>query len=522
MPSKRVIKGAIDNILSTHGIVDSGFEGKLSDLEIGEIRSIMVNKFRGNQDYIGRARLLEGIGDREEVRGLLDLKEDFFSEELSRLESAVRRDSQLNKFRYDNSTVRGNSYELKYNEYQRQLRNFADTELEAPNKLLRSKVLSIDPNYNFSKLDRLSWARQNEILGNELTNLQEYALDIHNLKQEVLALNPNYDESRLAGKNLYSQFRSLSGTLANLENKSVGRSTLQDRLMNMDQAGFNQLWTVQDPKLRREIRGAWGDNYVYREGDTYYRSGIDQGPQYVPPPQGPTRDLLQEQKDKFNDINSLGQTEFQEAWNKMNSYEKTLYQQHVGEVHTFRDSAGNVHSIRENNESALRSLDEQTRNEYESWLLNRDTALSLEQEQAAEAARTQRFLGDRQQLQFERTERSTEEQITGYTPVEKSPVGGKVEQSTEATNEIAAVATEEKTVGETGAARIERMSMSNILATDTAASYVFGYKQKALLGAMGTLGAISLLEANSHGGGREALERKRALEEQRRMKKYGY
>jgi hypothetical protein len=231
---------------------------------------------------------------------------------------------------------------------------------------------------------------------------------------------------------------------------------------------------------------------------------------------------LQEQKDKFNDINSLGQTEFQEAWNKMNSYEKTLYQQHVGEVHTFRDSAGNVHSIRENNESALRSLDEQTRNEYESWLLNRDTALSLEQEQAAEAARTQRFLGDRQQLQFERTERSTEEQITGYTPVEKSPVGGKVEQSTEATNEIAAVATEERAVGETGAARIERMSMSNILATDTAASYVFGYKQKALLGAMGTLGAISLLEANSHGGGREALERKRALEEQRRMKKYGY
>ena len=57
MANKRLIKSAVDSVLSTHGIVDSGYEGKLSDLAMDEVRTIMTDKFRGNTEYLGRAKL---------------------------------------------------------------------------------------------------------------------------------------------------------------------------------------------------------------------------------------------------------------------------------------------------------------------------------------------------------------------------------------------------------------------------------------------------------------------------------
>ena len=525
MANKRLIKSAVDSGLSTHGIVDSGYEGKLSDLAMDEVRTIMTDKFRGNTEYLGRAKLLEGIGEKNEVRGLLDLKEEFFFNEFERLSKSIDNNTQLRGFHFDELRVSANSAELQYNELQRQLRNFADGELEAPNKILRQKISALDPNYNFSRFDKLSWSRQNEILGNELNDLQSYAADVNELKKQVLALNPNYDDSRISGKSLQGQFRSLSGTLANLENKNTGRSALQARLKSMDNAGFNELWNVSDPKLRRDIRGSWGDDYVYKENGVYYRSGIDTSPSSVRPPEpqrGPVRDLSQEQRDRFTNMSNLNQKEFQREWNNLSEYEKTLYQEQVGAVDTFRDSYGNLIAIQDGNQNQLASLDDKIRSEYEAWLVNRDNVLWNETNQFAEAARAQRLLDDRQRLKFEHGERPVQEEMSGYTPVGESPEGGQIEAATEETNEITMAATEERVVGERGAAQIERRSMSNILATDTAASYAFGYKQKALLGVMGTVGVVSLLEANSHGGGREALERKRQLEEQRRMKKYGY
>lgn len=525
MASKRLIKSAVDSVLSTHGIVDSGYEGKLSDLAMDEVRTIMTDKFRGNTEYLGRAKLLEGIGDKDEVRGLLDLKEEFFYNEFERLSKSIDNNTQLKGFHFDELRVSAKSAELQYNELQRQLRNFADSELEAPNKILRQKISALDPNYDFSRFDKLSWSRQNEIFGNELNDLQSYAADVNELKKQVLALNPNYDDSRISGKSLQGQFRSLSGTLANLGNKNTGRSALQARLKSMDNAGFNELWNVSDPKLRRDIRGSWGDDYVYKENGVYYRSGIDTSPSSVQPPEpqrGPVRDLSQEQRDRFTNMSNLNQKEFQREWNNLSEYEKTLYQEQVGAVDTFRDSSGNLIAIQDGNQNQLASLDDKVRSEYETWLVNRDNVLWNEANQFAEATRAQRLLDDRQRLSFERGEKPVQEEMSGYTPVGESPEGGQIEAATEETNEITMAATEERVVGERGAAQIERRSMSNILATDTAASYAFGYKQKSLLGVMGTVGVISLLEANSHGGGREALERKKQLEEQRRMKKYGY
>lgn len=229
-----------------------------------------------------------------------------------------------------------------------------------------------------------------------------------------------------------------------------------------------------------------------------------------------------ELRDRFKSMSTLDQPGFQREWNNLSEYEKTLYQEQVGAVDTFRDSSGNLLAIQDGNQNQLASLDDKVRSEYETWLVNRDNVLWNETNQFAEAARAQRLLNDRQRLSFERGEKPVQEEMSGYTPVGESPEGGQIEAATDETNEITMAATEERVVGERGAAQIERRSMSNILATDTAASYAFGYRQKALLGVMGTVGVISLLEANSHGGGREALERKRQLEEQRRMKKYGY
>ena len=89
-------------------------------------------------------------------------------------------------------------------------------------------------------------------------------------------------------------------------------------------------------------------------------------------------------------------------------------------------------------------------------------------------------------------------------------------------NDIVGNMLEYKTIGERSANAIERKATNSVLFADTARSYTFGYRQKALLGMMGTAGAMSLLEATMNAPSAEIIERRRQLEEERRRKQMGY
>ena len=550
---KRIIKSAVDDILSTHGIVDSGYEGSLRDLDISQIRNIMYDKFRGNQEYLKKAHALSLINDNSiEVPELLHLKEDFFRDELTRIRGAVNNNSVLGNFSFDRSQV-GGSFELQYNEYQRQLRNFADEELKAPNAILRQKIAKLDPNYNFGRFDKLSWERQNQIMEDELSDLQSYAIDVSALRSEIKSYNPNFDFSRADSMNLYSQFRYLGKHAQRYQNKSVGMTALRDRLAQMDNAGFNELWNSTDAQIRRDVRLSWGDQgSIEKYRGTYYRAGIDdqlqreraqaisaqelaeakaKQEQRLEEQQRNKRDIFAEARKKIDAVHAVKDdpVKLAQEWNKLNNLEKNEYHTAYGEVHEFGDgkyaAPWGVDLSNQSPEVQAAYADYLERRQRAIEAGTRDSMGERIAETRYQRERANELYGDRTVAQFEPTETepvgvAEAEQTSDIWRPKEQP--SQTEAAVNETNAIAAERTEMNTVGETQTANIERRAANSILAADTARSYVFGYRQRALLGMMGTMGGISLMEAAMSGPSAETIERRRRLTEERRLRQLGY
>lgn len=551
---KRVIKSAVDNILSSHAIVDSGYEGSLRSLSIEDARDIIYGKFRGDTGYLGQAKLLQGID--HEVPELLRLKEDFFAEEFSRLDEAVGNNSALKGFTFNENLVKGNTFELGYNEYQRQLRNFADSELETPNKLLREKISKLDPTYNFSKFDKFSWERQNQIFENELNDLQSYAADVEFLRRDTKQANQNFDFSKANSMSLRSQFNYLGKYSEKYKAREATMANMREDLKTMSQSEFSELWGNADSTLRRDTRFAWGDTgRIERYNGQYYREGIDDKLLYDARKQDHLNELsrLREEEaerlrisrekgaginffEKIDNVkaahraNDFDSRNLATAWNELSDYEKGIYAKQFGEIETFGKNNEFATSIGVDMSTQPKEIQD-AYTEYmkqKQVAYERGTRDALAEKMANErfqAERVRELYGDRTVPNFEPN--AQEEAVSNtlneqriWRPEAKSQ--SQTEAAVEENNALAAENTELKTHGESQTSQIERKAANSILAADTARSYVFGYRQRALLGMIGTVGGISLLEAAMSGPSAETIERRRKLTEERRLRQLGY
>lgn len=540
------LKAAVDSLLERHQIRGGILDKSLREMNRDELLQTFLEK---SNSVVYRNQILKQnelwLEDKDFVQDAIRIKETYFDQQFNELSESISKMPALRNFGLDFSEMpRHGSAELFYNETIRQVRNFADRELETPNKLLREKIRNIDSYFSFSRFNHLPWAQQNPLLEQELINLQETALDVHNMIGEVKAFWPNFNEkARLAGKSLEAQYRSLSQTLENNRAYVQAKEDFAKFADSLPESEFRS--RLQEEPFRRAYRQATGTSVVKLDGQYYrqseYDAMIEQG----------NAEAVAAEKERLASIKPVS-PEVQEflsanreaveaervavaAEREKPMSDKVVYIDPIGKRQYFdRSELDNLDpAIKAKIESQekLRADIEQYNSMKQTRVKSAANPPAIDPETGEElvAVKPHRVVhGSGMPGIFNsKTGETVADSVSKQTP-----------SVSESVNQITKDTVQQKTIGESESSRIEREAVERTynlrrqisnsqssgldLSADTARSYMFGYRQKALLGFMGTAGAVSLLEASMSGPNQEAIERRRRLEEERRKKQFGY
>lgn len=542
------LKAAVDSLLEKHQIRGGVLDKSLREMNRDELLQTFLEK---SDDVAYRNQILKQnelwLEDKDFVQDAIRTKEAYFDQRFNELSEGISKIPALQKFGFDFSEMpRHGSTELFYNEAIRQVRNFADRELETPNRLLREKIRNIDSHFSFNRFNHLPWAQQNPLLEQELINLQETALDVHNMIGEVKAFWPNFDaKARLVGKPLEAQYRSLSQTLENNRAYVQAKEDFAKFADSLPESEFRS--RLQDEPFRRAYRQATGTSVIKLDGQYYRQSEYDDMIERS------NAEAVAAEKERLASIEQKRVSpEVQEflsanreaveaervaaaAEREKPVSDKVVYIDPTGKRQYFdRSELDNLDpAIKAKIESQekLRADIEQYNNIKQVRAKSAANPPAIDPEVGEElvAVKPHRVVhGSGMSGIFNsKTEETVADSVSKQTP-----------SVSESVNQITKDTVQQKTIGESESSRIEREAVERTynlrrqisnsqssglnLSADTARSYVFGYKQKALLGFMGTAGAVSLLEASMSGPNQEAIERRRRLEEERCKKQFGY
>lgn len=421
-------------------------------------------------------------------------------------ELKVRRQGRYNK------QAKGTPEEY-FNERLVQFTTFVHGESEAINKgynvqisMLKQQLKDLDPHYYFGGAGKTSEEKLQHYT-EDFEKLKDIKLDLEDMKSEIENANPKFDFSRLDSMGLEKQFSYLSKYTKVYQDRIANLADLQNKMQGMSHQEFNAAWTHSDKHQRWLARAAWGDvDGVRRYRGEYFRD------------EGELGDFILNVAEQANSVaDDVGA--FTKAWDDMSRSEKNQFFVAFGPVDTFKGTNGQRYAIKR----GVFPTDEETQAEYMNFLSQRERR---EVEEFGDQAFQNNswggpnFYSDRPVQQFEAQQAAVADAVEGQQIWR--PSASQSEAAVEETNAIAAEMTEMNTVGETPAAGIERRAANSILAVDTARSYVFGYRQRALLGMMGTIGGVSLMEAAMNGPSSESIERRRKLTEERRLRDLGY
>jgi len=355
---------------------------------------------------------------------------------------------------------------------------------------------------------------------------------------------------------LRRQFNYLGNYSEYYQKRAADMASMREELKNMDNAEFNQFWNNADKDMRRDTRLAWGDaGHVERYNGQYYREGIDDELYdatkrldhlaEIRAAKEAEAERIRVAKEKgagtnfFEKIDnvkaahradSFDSRNLATAWNELSDYEKGIYAKQFGEIETFGKNNEYATSIGVD----ISTQPKEVQDAYAEYMkqeqiaYERGTRDALAEKMANErvqAERARELYGDKNVPDFEPN--TQEEAVNNVLNEQKiwrpeAKPQSQTEAAVQENNALAAENTELRTHGESQTSQIERKAANSILAAETARSYVFGYRQRALLGMMGTVGGISLLEAAMSGPSAETIERRRKLTEERRLRQLGY
>lgn len=513
------LSNAVDTILSGHKIRGGFSEKNLRDMSRGELVETFLSK-SDNEIYLSEIREADKLWleDKDFVDSAIRAKEKYFTQQFESLSEKISSEPLLKKFKADYDNLPNDtSAELVYNETIRQVRNFAESEFETPNKILREKISELDPRYSFKSINHLPWSEQNPLLEATLTDLQETALDVHNMIGEVKQFWPKFNvQERLAGKSLDAQYRYLSQKLEDNHNYILAKENFANFANNLSVEEFNNFWSDKTggQAFRRAYRQATGNVPVHSLSGTFYRDFEFEEAKAAEFAEA--RAVEQQRLESIKPVSPEQQARLDQLrQEKAVQREKRESETRRGDIEYIDPSGKRIYYSKEDLETLPAEI--RARVEAQEKLkadIKRYNSRSRVSESAPEIEGRNNF-------------KNQDLTVADSTQQRATPV-------TESVNAVTKDTVQLKTIGESESSKIEReaiektynlkrdLSGSALLSEDTARSYVFGYKQKALLGFMGTAGAVSLLEASMSGPNAEAIERRRRLEEERRRKQLGY
>lgn len=527
------LSNAVDTILSGHKIHGGFSEKNLRDMSRGELIETFLGK-SDNETYLSKIREADKLWleDKDFVNSAIRAKEEYFTQQFDSLSEKISSEPLLKKFKADYTNLPNDpSAELVYNETIRQVRNFAESEFETPNKILREKISELDPRYSFKSIGYLPWSEQNPLLETTLTDLQETALDVHNMIGEVKSFWPDFDaQKKLEGKSLDAQYRFLSRTLENNRNYILAKENFANFANSLSVEEFNNFWSDKTggQAFRRAYRQATDNVPVHSLSGTFYRDFEFKEAKAAEFAEA--RAVEQQRLESVKSVSPEQQTRLDQLrQEKAIQREKRESETRRGDIEYIDPNGKRIYYSKED----LETLPAEIRVRVEAQeKLRADIKRynSRVPESTPEIETTTKVPATRvvnEPLLGRNNFKNQDLTVADSTQQRATPVSESVNEVTKDTVQL-------KTIGESESSRIEReaiektynlkrdLSRSALLSEDTARSYVFGYKQKALLGFMGTAGAVSLLEASMSGPNAEAIERRRRLEEERRRKQLGY
>lgn len=500
----------------------------------GELVETFLSK-SDNEAYLSKIREADKLWleDKDFVDSAIRVKEEYFTQQFDSLSEKISSEPLLKKFRADYTNLPNDpSAELVYNETIRQVRNFAESEFETPNKILREKISELDPRYSFKSINHLPWSEQNPLLETTLADLQETALDVHNMIGEVKSFWPEFNvREKLAGKSLDAQYSYLSQKLEDNHNYVLAKENFANFANNLSVEEFNNFWSDKTggQAFRRAYHKATDNAPVHSLSGTFYRDFEFEEAKAAEFAEA--RAVEQQRLESIKPVSPEQQARLDQLrQEKAIQREKRESETRRGDIEYIDPSGKRIYYSKEDLETLPAEIrvrveaQEKLRADIKRYNSRSRVQESVEIETMTKvsAARVvhEPLLGRNNLKNQDLT-------VADSTQQRAMPVAESVNEVTKDTVQL-------KTIGESESSRIEReaiektynlkrdLNRSALLSEDTARSYVFGYKQKALLGFMGTAGAVSLLEASMSGPNAEAIERRRRLEEERRRKQLGY
>lgn len=562
------ITDAASDLLRTRRIARSdNFPDARQDMEFWDestFKEVYQDKVIGSDSHWHQVETVYNRWNRENrwhlVHDLNEVKEDYFQGEQSKFLEEIKKHESLKGF-LDNYSAEGETFEQQFNHLYHSLADFAERSQQRYDravereknarlefKVLRDEVDSLDSNFDWKSLEGHPTWLKNKWLTQAKEDIPSMLYDIEQMKKQT-------GYSPIEGMSVRKQFNMLS----NMIEKNDKRQTLGRELMGLSFEDFNKrMNSVTDEKELKELKRAIYsvDNSFYTELEKgastpyWFRSGIDQKKydQLFPP------ESLSNGKVMTNPLielkNKTG-TEFSQGFEALSGYERSEFAQNYGQPKNFKhgdqtlwyregddlswlspeEKESKVHwedrlqvAAETDNETrqTIKNLKEMYREESKpkSFKSNaerdKDIFNNLDELDAEAAAREKGTTKAEELARIKGGVQTPSDEITSQR------VSTKQQDIADQVSGVNHEKTELDSVGERGAKGIERKASVNSLLADTARSYTFGYKQKALLGFMGTAGAMTLLEASMNSPSAEVIERRRQLEEERRRKKFGY
>ena len=521
-----------EHVEQVNKIIDN-FQGSLK----GRVGHLMTDLNYVKENYYEKEldRLMDKVGDSE-----LGMDFSNFFQPLE--DEAPTFEKQFNHL-YNSLDRYGLSVQQRY---ERSVEKEKQSLLEFRN--LRDRVEQLDPNYDWGYLEGKSTQYKNKKLKQSIEDIPDQQAEIAEMAQQVK--NPNFQTDPNAS--IYSQYKAYERELGRQNQRqqrgqelmgfveTTGEDGVTTKTPTVSFEDFNK--AMQD-NAKETKRAIWSvDGFIYKEDNLWFRSELDQAKyQELHPTEEPIS-VVQNFRPNFAELNQKTGAEWSKGYSALTEHEKGLYQQQFGSPTVFTSEGETIRIKNGDNTDWLTEQQQKDLRDYQLKEQRLENATQAYEELKSLRAMYQerevkQFQGKEQETAVENPVGKQQEEDALTTATDEAQAQSNVkdllnrarakyrstqQDVSEQTNELAEITVQQNTIGETQASSIERRAANSILMADTARSYTFGYKRKALLGMMGTTGAISLMEASMSGPNRDVVERKRQLEEERRRRQLGY